>query len=312
MLDNFKTQQPIAYKIITNSIKNDRLSHAYLFETNGFKYSKDFIISFAKTLLCPNSYTNCDNCKQCHICEKIDKNIYSELKIIERDGMWIKKEQLLELQKEFKTKSVESKRKVYIINNAECLNQSSSNSLLKFLEEPQDGIVAILVTDNIHSLLDTIISRCQIITLSKSIDTSYKTREEKIQVYLDDSIELSELEQMVNDALDFIFYLEKNKLDTLLYTKTLILNKFDDRKKIDILLSIMIFFYKEVLDYKFSNKCNIFEVNDIQKIEKMNNVKDTQKKIKCIINAKNTLKINANINLLIDKLIIDLEGDVNE
>ena len=201
MLDNFKSQQPIAYKIITNSIKNDRLSHAYLFETNGYKFSKDFIISFVKTLLCPHHYVNSNNCKQCHICEKIDKNIYSEFKIIERDGMWIKKEQLLELQKNFKTKGVESNYKVYVINNAEYLNQSSSNSLLKFLEEPQDNIIAILVTNNIHQLLDTIISRCQIISL---VNDEEKTIEKQISSLLETNID--NFDSVINDTLDFIFY----------------------------------------------------------------------------------------------------------
>ena len=312
MLDDFKEEQKIAYKILINAIKKDKISHAYLFETNGYKNKKQFLISVAKALLCPHNHTNKADSINCHVCENIEKNIYPELKIIEPDGMWIKKEQLLELQDEFKTKSIESNKRVYIINNAECLNASSANTLLKFLEEPENNIIAILATDNIHGLLDTIISRCQIITLTKSTDISDKTLEEKIQYYLSINIESNELNQMIEDSLDFIFYLEQHKLDTLVYTKSLVLNKFDDRKKLETLFDIMIVFYKDAIDYKLFNKNNIFERKDIEKIAKQNDISNLQNKIKGIIYAKENLKINANMSLLIDKLIIDLEGDKNE
>ena len=64
--------------------------------------------------------------------------------------MWIKKEQLLELQEEFMTKGLLTSKKIYIITDATKLNTSSANSILKFLEEPADNIIAILLADNIH------------------------------------------------------------------------------------------------------------------------------------------------------------------
>ena len=82
--------------------------------------------------------------------------------------MWIKKEQLEELQQNFSETSVESNKRIYVIHNADRLNTASANSILKFLEEPEDNIIAILMTDNIHQLLDTIISRCQIISFAKN------------------------------------------------------------------------------------------------------------------------------------------------
>ena len=167
MLDEYIDKQKIVYKTLVNSVKNNKYSHAYLFESNGNKDVYDLAISFAKCLLCPKNYSNYKACKDCKQCERIDKKCFTDLKIIEADGLWIKKEQLDELQKEFSTKSLESNKKVYIINNAEKLNVQTSNSLLKFLEEPEENIIAILITDNIYQLLDTIISRCQIISFSK-------------------------------------------------------------------------------------------------------------------------------------------------
>lgn len=89
--------------------------------------------------------------------------IYVDVKVIKSDGMWIKKDQLLDLQSEFNNKAFEGNKKIYIIRSAEKMNVQTANSILKFLEEPVDDIIAILITDNINMLLPTIISRCQVI-----------------------------------------------------------------------------------------------------------------------------------------------------
>lgn len=65
-----------------------------------------------------------------------------------------------------KEKSINSGKQFYIIEYAENLNSSSANALLKFLEEPDDEIIAILVTKNINKVISTIVSRCQIVNLN--------------------------------------------------------------------------------------------------------------------------------------------------
>jgi len=308
MLDEFEQEQKIVYKVLKNSIKNNKCSHAYLFETNGYKEKEKLILSFAKSLLCPYNYTNNEKCKNCCQCENIDKNIYSEIKIINPDGMWIKKEQLLSLQEEFKTKSLQSSKKVYIINNADRLNVSAANSILKFLEEPSEGIIAILVADNIHQLLDTIISRCQIITLSTNKNLENKNIHNFISIKYEEKI----LKEMINNTLDFINYLEEKKLETLLYTKELFLNKFTDKDMINTFFEIMILFYKDCLNIKMNRELELFEESELINICKLNKIEQLNEKIKIIINAKNSLKINVNTNLLIDKLIIDVGGELHE
>lgn len=309
MIEEYKEEQNLAYKIIIKAIENNNFSHAYLFETNGYKKAPEFLISVAKTLLCPHNYKNKEKCNDCHICERIDKNIYSELKIINPDGMWIKKEQLISLQNEFKTKSVESNKKVYIINNVERLNSSSANSILKFLEEPEDNIFALLATDNIHQLLDTIISRCQIITLNKNDNLENKNVEEKLLTYV--NISLDEINDVLTNTLDYIYYLEQHHLETIVYNNNLVLNKFETKEKIESFFEIMVLFYKDTLDYKLTSSNNIFDIRDIEKIAKLNTIDQLQSKINCIIKIKKNLKVNANMNLLLDKLVIDLEGGMN-
>ena len=64
-----------------------------------------------------------------------------------------RQEKILELRTRFQEKPIESKNNVYIINDCEFLGPSAANSILKFLEEPIDDIIAILIVDNINLVL---------------------------------------------------------------------------------------------------------------------------------------------------------------
>lgn len=152
---------------IDKVIKNGKVSHAYLVEIDDFDDDSKYLFDFIKMILCECSYQELVNNKD-KIISLIDSNNYPDIKIIEPDGNWIKKGQLLDLQKEYSNKSLFGKKRIYIIKNAEKLNLSSANTMLKFLEEPEEDIVAFLVTDNRYHVLDTILSRCQILNLKEN------------------------------------------------------------------------------------------------------------------------------------------------
>ena len=81
-----------------------------------------------------------------------------------------------------------------------------------------------------------------------------------------------------------------------------------------MLLNIMILFYKDVLNYMLFEKTDIFiDRLDIIKSIASNNAQNTiSEKIKVILMIKDRIKNNCNLNLLLDKLIIMLEGDFND
>ena len=298
MLDEFIEEQKIAHRILKNTVIKNKCSHAYLIETNGYIKKEVLAKAFAKYLLCPYSYSNNFKCVNCTQCEKIDKSIFGELKIIEPDGMWIKKEQLLELQEEFKMKSIMASKKVYIITDATKLNPSASNSMLKFLEEPSDNIVAILLADNIHQLLDTIISRCQIITLNKTLQL-----DNKLESLL--SVKVESLDIIKDTTINFINNIEKQKEKTILFTKKLFHNNIQDKNDLIASFEIMLLYYKEAINKKLNRKLELFDNVD----EIMNNeIDDLNKKIKIITKLKGKIYVNANTNLLVDKLILELGG----
>lgn len=314
MLEQYQNNQPIAYQIIKNTLNKKHFAHAYLIETNGYGACFDFALTFAKLLLCP--YEECINCMQCKM---IDDNNFPELKIINPDGNGIKKEQLTELQEEFNKKSIVGNKKVYIINKAEKLNVNSANTILKFLEEPQEGIIAILITNNIYQLLDTIISRCQIISLNGQVDLENKNTFNKIAQLLTDNNE--DYNNFINDEsnkeklealLKFIKYYENNHKKILLYMNDYWFNYFNDKQEMGKYILIMIYFYKDVLNYKIN--CNIEIFNDyldlIENIANKNTVDNLVNKITIINEHRTYLEYNANLNLLMDKIIIELESGV--
>jgi DNA polymerase-3 subunit delta' len=202
------------------------------------------------------------------------------------------------------TKSVESNKKIYIINNAETLNVQASNSILKFLEEPEDNIIAILITNNIYQLLSTIVSRCQIISLSK-------TSTNKI---INLNLTEEEIANNIEIINNFVKCLEKEKIETLLLTQKLWHEKFKERKDYNKGFELLLIYYKDVLNLKLNRKLELFNnyKSDLLNISDQNTFDTIIYKINKIIELKENIKVNANQNLLLDKLIIELSrGDID-
>ncbi|GGE53882.1 DNA polymerase III subunit delta' [Pullulanibacillus camelliae] len=157
-----EAKQKKVAKILTNGLKSDRLVHAYLFIGDRGTGKKDVAQLFACSYFCQNKQ-GIDPCGQCSECKRILSGNHPDLMVVKPDGRSIKKEQVATLIKEFTYRGVESNKKFFIIEQADELTASAANSLLKFIEEPQSQTIAILCAENRHKLLDTIISRCQLI-----------------------------------------------------------------------------------------------------------------------------------------------------
>ncbi|MBE6138642.1 MAG: hypothetical protein E7173_02725 [Firmicutes bacterium] len=318
MLLDFCKEQEIAYNMIQNIVKKGNLSHAYLIETNNYRGGLDFALAFAKTILCPKNNLRKENCGGCTQCEKIANNSFSELEIIEPDGIWIKKEQLDKLQKKFSTKSLESGKKVYIINHTEKLNVSAANSILKFLEEPEDNIVAILLVDNTYSLLDTIISRCHIIKLNNCCNFHNElTTIEKVSNYLFNNleeinkfVEQSKESNYIADILNIIKKLESTGIELILEENKIFSTFLRDKSDFSNFLDIVILYYKDVLDYKLSQKITVFNDSKehVVSVSEINTINQIIRKIEILTKTKERIKYNCNLNLILDKLIILFGG----
>lgn len=155
------------FKYVDNIIEHEKLSHAYLIEVDNYDDDFLYVLDFIKMIILNVKHDSLAN-SDLNVIKQIDNNEYVDLKIVEPDGLIIKKKQLIDLQEEFQNKSLLNNKRVYVIKEADKLNDASGNTILKFLEEPEDDIVAILVTTNRYKVIDTILSRCQIISMQSS------------------------------------------------------------------------------------------------------------------------------------------------
>lgn len=164
--------------ILLNKYSENKLSHIYLVESNNVDNTIRKITKFVKSVACPNKYY--DNCNKCNICQNLDSGSNPNFIVIENESQTIKKEQLLDLQVKFESKPTFLKYNIYIVKNAEKMTESAQNTILKFLEEPQDDILGFLIVDQKEKLLETIVSRCQ--TIKEFYSEDLLTSEEIINL----------------------------------------------------------------------------------------------------------------------------------
>ena len=138
----------------------NKTSHSYLFIGNEGIGKKLIAKEFAKMLLCLDKNKYCNKCKSCIA---FNSNNNPDFIQIEPDGNNVKIEQIRDMQRKILEAPITSKRKVYIINNADMMTKEAQNCLLKTLEEPPEFITIILIGAIEENFLSTIKSRCTII-----------------------------------------------------------------------------------------------------------------------------------------------------
>ena len=261
---------------IDKIISTGRISHAYLFEIDNYDEDYIYIVNFIKMILCNLKYSEIDSSNN-SIINLIDNNDYPDIKVIEPDGSTIKKEQLLDLQKDYSNKSLLNGKRIYVIKYAEKLNPASANTMLKFLEEPEEDIIAFLVTDNRYHVLDTIISRCQILTL----------KENNIDFIEDESI-LNLLKCVVKPR---DFYIKYNYFITDVFT-----DKNEAKEKFKVIENIFVSY----LNYKYLDNNNFDEnivsiLKDISYDQILNSISILEEELP-------KLDFNVNFKLWLDSL----------
>lgn len=178
----FKQEQPIVYQMVSNALKRDHLAHAYLFTGPKGVDKRGAALLFAQSLVCEHVDEDGFACQECDSCKRLEKEESTNFFWLK--DRRIKKQDILDVQMYFQSTSMEkSNRRIYILEGFDQATPDASNSLLKFLEEPQPGIFGILIADERSAVLPTIQSRCQWISFRPESPLMIQTQ---LQEFIDE------------------------------------------------------------------------------------------------------------------------------
>ncbi|WP_177239616.1 DNA polymerase III subunit delta' [Thermoactinomyces sp. DSM 45891] len=155
---SYKAQKRVI-EFLQTAIRQDRVAHGYLFYGPKGTYKREIALEFAKTINCEKSQL--DPCDMCLTCKQIQSGNHPDVLVIEPDGNVIKMEQIKQLQHRFRYQPASGMIRVVILDSADQMRIETANTLLKFLEEPTSPMLAILITEQEKSIVQTVRSRCQ-------------------------------------------------------------------------------------------------------------------------------------------------------
>ena len=174
---NIKGQES-AIDNLKNFIKTGKVPPAMIFYGPAGVGKATAALAFAKALNCQNIGTDFEPCQLCQNCKQIDIKTHPDIIFADyayqasllkeeiEDQQNIKIETVRSLTNASQQKAAAAKWKVFIIDKAERLVPAAANALLKFIEEPPQNTVWILVSSKRETMLSTIKSRCQSISFA--------------------------------------------------------------------------------------------------------------------------------------------------
>ena len=276
-MDNTSEIKNKFIKYVDEIITKKRDSHSYLIEVNNYDEDMKYINLFIKMILLEKKYDEILSSDD-KIIKLVDEENYPDIYVISSDISIIKKSQIIDLQKEFNNKSFFNNKKIYIIKESEKLNSSSANTILKFLEEPEDDIIAFLLTDDRYHVIDTIVSRCQILSLKEN-NNNYDINDDLL------------------DLLNFIFNSDEFYINYNEYIK----DKFSDKNTFKDYLNEIEIILVNYLSDKNTNK----EINKF--LDKIDN-NEIVEKIAIMEEEIPKLEFNVNYKLWLDSLFSKFKG----
>ena len=179
-----------------NAIKENRISHAYLFAGPRGTGKTTVAKLLAKALNCTGENPPCDQCPNCKAITVGEHPDVIEIDAASNNGV----DEVRDLIDKVKYAPINGKYKVYIIDEVHMMSTGAFNALLKTLEEPPAHIVFVLATTEPHKILPTIISRCQRFDFKKVENHDIISRLEYVLKSENKKYELSALESVAKLA----------------------------------------------------------------------------------------------------------------
>ena len=146
------------------NLKQKKKSGTYLFYGSDSEQLMEFALYFTKGLCCET--LEGDFCDTCSVCRKIDKLIYSDLEVLD-DPSGIKVDAVRELAYKSSSSSYEGGRKIFILKDIQKMKKEAGNSLLKLIEEPNEGSFFILLSSSLNITSYNLKSRSILVKIKK-------------------------------------------------------------------------------------------------------------------------------------------------
>lgn len=317
-------EQIIAH--LQNAIEEDKVSHAYIF--NGPEASGKMILAeaFAMALQCEGEGKRpCLECRSCR--QAADHNQPDIIYVSHEKPNTIGVDDIrTQINNDIDIKPYSSRYKVYIVDEAQKMNQQAQNALLKTIEEPPAYAIILLLTTNADSFLQTILSRC--ITLNLKA-----VKEDKIKEYLmkhyqipdyqadicaafsqgnvGKAIQLASSEEF-GELKASVLQLMKRLEDIDLYEMTGAVKQIAEYKlSVNDYFDLMMIWFRDVLYLKATNDVDglIFkdEVYDIKKQAAKRSYQGIETILEALEKAKIRLNANVNFDLVIELLLLTIK-----
>lgn len=309
---------------LQNSLRTNKVSHAYIFTGPPGTGRRAMARAFAKALYCEKQTG--DACGECLACRKVEHGNHPDLHIVEPDGASIKIEQIRELQKQFAYRASASGIKIYILHDADKMTTQAANSLLKFLEEPASRVVAILVTDNGNALLPTIRSRAQSIPfmpLSKERMAAALLQEGHPAVLVQAAVRLAAGTEAARELVqgngfaelrNLVIQLTKESLHRLpsaLLTAQQKLSKGELADQLPRFLDMLILWLKDMVRLQLGERRQLIYSDQTEWMAEQARKYPTAHWIACLertIETQKKLRFHANPQLSLENILMRLKG----
>lgn len=234
-------------KSLCDLLNTGNISHSYLFVGKSGIGKKMFAKEFAKNIMCLGD-------SKCESCIKFETKSNPDFQVISPDGRSIKIEQIRNMQSKIFEKPIISNKKVYIIDDSECMSEESQNCLLKTLEEPPEYAIIILISSNENRMLQTIKSRCIIIKFdelsNEEISKALNTEDNEIVKLCGGSLEkaskIQEKRDVYNRLKGLVNILEQGNMTEVFNNAEILYSSKEDI--MDLLDFLNIIFFEKCLD----------------------------------------------------------------
>jgi len=281
--------------LILDTARRGELHHAVILHGPSPGLLRDLAVRLAKTLNCVNGATGDD----CLSCQRIDRRTHPDVHFVEAaaDKKLISIEQIRDIVSGATMRPYEGRTKVFLIDPADGLSVSGSNSLLKTLEEPPRDTVFLLITRSPDLLLPTIRSRSQAIYVGDTVRALTGPREAMRirQVAL-----LDEGDELAGNILDLLHgYATRGESAALLALAALIAGHDDVKDALALLGSLLCDIVgldpRESLDPR-----RLTEIREAIPRQKLLTAADTA------LAAIRWLAVNADVRLLAESVVAEL------